>query len=455
MQFGGQRTNMDFEPLGEPHDILISMSDDTLPSPDAIMVTGITPQKTRQEGLSEAEFLKIFDREIAIPGTIFVGFNTVRFDDEFMRFLLYRNFYDAYEWQWKDGSSRWDLLDVVRMTRALRPEGIKWPVDSEGKATNRLELLTGINGLDHSNAHDALSDVNASISLARLVQQKQPKLFDYLLKMRDKKLVGELVESRSPFLYSSGKYAGEFEKTSAAVFLAPHPKKQGSLVYDLRYDPSPFLSLSPAELAQKWTFNKETRKIELPVKVLQYNRCPAVAPLGTLDASSQKRLQLTIAQITKHHKILTESSDFIKNLLSALQILEKKQQVAFLNDEKTADEQLYDGFFGDEDRREIQKVRSATAPSELTSENFKFIDNRLATLLKLYKCRNFPQSLNDEEHMWWEKYRKNRLIGKERRAQRYFERISELAANTHLSNQQQFVLEELKLYGESIMPEQE
>ena len=129
MQFAGQRTDMDLRPIGEPYNVLIALSDDTLPSPEALMVTGITPQKTVDEGYTEAQFVRMLTEEICTPGTIMTGFNSVRFDDEFMRHLLWRNFYDPYEWAWRDGRSRWDLLDVVRMTRALRPEGIEWPVD--------------------------------------------------------------------------------------------------------------------------------------------------------------------------------------------------------------------------------------------------------------------------------------------------------------------------------------
>ena len=141
MQFAGQRTDLNLNPIGEPIDLHVAMTPDILPDPEAVLITGITPQKTLAEGLTEAEFLRYFTDEVATPGTVFMGFNTVRFDDEFIRFLHYRNFFDAYEWQWQDSRSKWDMLDVVRITRALRPDGIKWPFDSKGRASNRLELL--------------------------------------------------------------------------------------------------------------------------------------------------------------------------------------------------------------------------------------------------------------------------------------------------------------------------
>ena len=301
MQFAGQRTNAKLEPVGEPHNILIKLTDDVLPDPDAILITGITPQQTVTDGVSEVEFLKTFYEEIATPSTVFVGFNTVRFDDEFMRYLMWRNYYDPYEWQWKDGRSRWDMLDVVRMTRALRPDGIKWPFAPDGRPTNRLELLTSLNDLEHEHAHDALSDVHATIAVAGLIRGKQPKLFDYLLNMRDKRRVAALVERNEPFVYSSGKYASEWEKTTAVVRLGDNPKKQGALVYDLRHDPAEFLELSAAELVERWRWARdEDAPRRLPIKTLQYNRCPAVAPLAVLDDASKQRLDLDDKTIARH-----------------------------------------------------------------------------------------------------------------------------------------------------------
>ena len=271
MQFAGQRTNMNLEPIGEPVNLLIKLADDTLPSPYAIMVTGITPQSTQLDGLTEAEFCKYVLEEIFTPGTIAVGYNSVRFDDEHMRYCFWRNFRDPYEWQWKDERSKWDLLDVVRMTRALRPEGIEWPVTDDGKATNRLELITKMNGISHENAHDALADVNALIDVTRLIRDKQPSLYEYLLKMRGKKAVQQLVnlEKPTPFVYSCGQYSSTHNKTSVAYPIAP-AKNGNVLVFDLRINIDELLA-------------EEEPKFFPTVKELKYNHCPAVAPLGVLS----------------------------------------------------------------------------------------------------------------------------------------------------------------------------
>ncbi len=452
VQFAGQRTDLDLNPMGEPHNIMLRLSDDVLPDPDAVLVTGITPQQTHQEGITEAEFLKIFHTQIATPGTVFVGYNTVRFDDEFMRYLNYRNFYDPYEWQWKDDRSRWDLLDVVRLTRALRPDGIKWPFASDGTPTNRLELLTKLNGLDHANAHDALSDVLATIDMARLLRTNQPKLFDYLFKIRNKTHVKQLVESNQPFVYASGKYSGQFEKTTVAVRVGDVPKDGGVLVYDLRFDPTSFIDMSPEELAKIWQWQKDPEALRLPVKTLKYNRCPAVAPLSVLDADSQERIGLSIAEIEDNHALLAKAKYWPERLYKALEIITAGRQTRLLENPTTADTGLYDGFLSDVDKRLFSKIHTAK-PDDLGDFVEKLQDNRLKELLPLYKARNFSRSLSDDERAEWERFVNDKLYqgGAKSRLAKYFDRIQELKSLPTTTQKQQYLLEDLQLYGESLL----
>lgn len=453
MQFAGRRTTLDLEPVGEPVNVLIQLSADVLPQPDAILITGITPQAANADGYTEAEFLKMFSEEVAIPGTIFVGFNTVRFDDEFMRCLHYRNFYDPYEWQWKEDRSRWDLLDVVRMTRALRPDGISWPFDTSGKPTNRLELLTALNKLDHEHAHDALSDVDATIAVARMLREKQTKLFDYLFTLRDKRKVADIVEGGQPFVYTSGQYSSEYEKTTVAYHLCHHPKKQGSLVYDLRHDPLEYKDFTPEQLVERWQWKKDPEDPRLPVKTLQYNKCPAVAPLGVLDAASQERLKINLEHIKKNLTALKTMPDLEGRLLKACEIMDKQQQTRLISTDKDVDDCIYDGFFDRQDADGMHLVREASA-EKLAQMNYVFKDHRLTALLPLYKARNYPKILSGEERLEWEKHCQRKLLsgGAHSKMAQFFKRLQEIAERGNLTSHQQYILEELRLYAESIMP---
>jgi exodeoxyribonuclease-1 len=446
MQFAGIRTDMDLQPIGEPYNVLVKLNDDTLPSPEALMVTGITPQQTQADGYTEAEFARLLMEEIFTPDTIATGFNSVRFDDEFVRHLLWRNFYDPYEWSWKDGRSRWDLLDVTRMTRALRPEGIEWPV-VDGKAVNKLELLTKLNGIDHFKAHDALSDVEALIAVTGLIKEKQPQLYEYLLKMRDKNEVKKLVnlDVKQPFVYVSGRYDAEFNKATVAFPLAA--SKNGNVVaYDLRHDPTPFLDMSADELKKKlyatWDERQADGFMQIPVKELQYNKVPAVAPLGVLEqADGWAKVSLDLATVEKHKNILLSNPAFAENIRS---VFEARTEFKKATDPEA---QLYDGFVQDRDRLRIETVRNADA-RQLADFHPEFIDERLAPLLLHYKARNYPQSLSQDESRTWEMWRANHIAGK---LPGFMQSLQKIAA-TEQDENKHFVLQELQLWAESIMP---
>lgn len=448
MQFAGQRTDMDLKPIGEPDNILVKLTDDILPSPEAILVTEITPQKTSTDGISEAEFCKYFMDELAISGTVFVGYNNLRFDNDFMRFTLWRNFYDAYEWCWKNDTSTWDLLDVVRMTRALRPAGINWPFASDGKPSNKLELITSVNKLSHEDAHDALSDVNATIAVARLIKAKQPKLFDYLFNLRNKRQVEALVNAGEPLIYTSGRYSGDFEKTTIAVRIANLPDKNVALMYDLRIDPDQYLGKSPADLAALW----QTRGIDaeyFPIKKLAYNHCPALAPLVVLDKSSETRLKLHKEIINNHLEKLSNQQDLGDRLIAAYEITQKPYQQELVVDQQNVDASLYSGFINEADKIKSRVVRAADQDT-LADLTLDFNDDRLKLLLPLYKARNFPKSLIAEEWEEWEKYKQVKLA---KQAPEYFKRLSELSASVGSDKEKLFLLEELRVWGESILPE--
>jgi exodeoxyribonuclease-1 len=446
MQFAGIRTDMDLKQIGEPVNELIKLNDDTLPSPEAVIVNSITPQQTQDEGFSEAEFSEKIINDIFTPDTIAVGFNNIRFDDEFIRHLLWRNFYDSYEWSWKDGRSRWDMLDVVRMTRSLRPEGIKWPVDEKGVATNRLELIAKENKIDHLMAHDALSDVKALIGITKLIHEKQQQLFDYLFKMRDKNEVKKLVnlDNKQTFVYASGRYDTQFNKTTVAFPLTAG-KNGNVIVYDLRYDPTPFLKMNSKELNKKIFATWEERQADdfekLPVKELQYNRAPAVAPISVLEqGDGWRKIELKQSIVDKHKKILLSVPEFAENIRS---IFENREEYKKSPDPEA---QLYDGFISDADKMRTEAVRNASQ-NDLADFHPNFVDERLNPLLLHYKARNFPKSLSDVEAIEWENWRANRIASK---LPTYMKSLQKLSSTT--DENKQFVLQELRLWAESIMP---
>lgn len=455
MQFAGIRVNEKLEEIGDLDDIIVKLSEDVLPDPWAILTHGITPQKSVSEGVTEAEFLKWFDKNVAQPSTVIFGYNSIRFDDEFMRYALYRNYYDPYEWQWRDNRSKWDLMDVVRMTRALRPGKINWPFASSGKPSVSLELMASANNIKHVDAHTAGSDVMATLELARLIRKNSPKLFDYLLSMRDKKNVAKLTSAGTPFVYTSGRYQSEFEKTTVAVSLGDHPEQSGSLlVYDLRYDPEDFADLSAQDLQKRIFVPKDSDLKKLPVKAMALNKCPAVAPLGVVDKEAWKRIGLDLKTVETNLKHLS-SSDLAPKVRDAFSINHKARQEVFLSEESTVDAQLYDGFFNDGDKLKSVSVRNSKK-QELADLDPGFTDTRLDSLLPLYKARNYPDILDSGERESWHRHLSNKFYGGAKPRVESFAKDFETAKEAVAADKNKlYLLEELQLYVQSILPEKD
>jgi exodeoxyribonuclease-1 len=408
-QFAGLRTDMALNPVGDPLVIYCKPAADLLPQPEACLVTGITPQKALAEGLIEAEFIKRIHQELSLPGTCGVGYNSVRFDDEFTRYTLYRNFYDPYSREWRDGNSRWDIIDMVRLTHALRPEGIEWPLHDDGKPSFKLEQLTQANGITHEAAHDALSDVRATIALARLIKQRQPRLYDYVLTHRTKKVVAPLLNlhERRAVLHVSSMYPAERGCIAMVMPLARHPvNSNGVIVYDLRQDPAPLLELDEEELHRRlFTAVAELPEgVErLPLKTVHLNKCPVLVPLNTLTPEAAQRWDIDVGQGEAHRQRLL-SADGLEQKITRIHAMSEFDPIS------DPDQALYSGgFFSQDDRRRMERILRST-PQELAGFPSVFDDQRLPEMLFRYRARNWPETLTVDERERWEEYRQARLF---------------------------------------------
>lgn len=405
LQVAGLRTDFDLNEIDEPISLYCRPSDDILPHPAACLVTGITPQLLAEQGLCEAEFMTRVHAQLAQPGTCGAGYNTLRFDDEVTRYSLYRNFFDPYAREWQGGNSRWDLIDIVRTAYALRPEGIEWP-QQDGRTSLRLELLSKANGIDHGHAHEALSDVRATIALARLIRQKQPKLYDWLFQLRSKHKVMEQIRLLQPLVHISGRFSAARNYLGVVLPLAWHPRNRNALIVcDLHQETLPLLRESAEVLRQRlYTRHDELAEGELPVplKLVQINRCPVVAPLSVLRPVDQQRLGLDLTLLQSRGEQLANQQ---AQWQEKLEHIYGKDEFAPSED---PEQQLYEGFIGDRDRRLCEQVR-ALEPAQLSHGQWMFDDPRLPELLFRYRARNFPETLTGEERQRWYGFCQQRL----------------------------------------------
>lgn len=452
-QFAGIRTDAELNEIGDPLMIYCQPANDYLPDPQACLVTGITPQRCLEAGLPEHEFAAAIEREFATPGTVGVGYNTIRFDDEFTRFLFWRNLIDPYAREWQNDCGRWDLLDVVRTTHALRPDGIDWPVNDEGRPSFRLEHLSAANGLIHESAHDALSDVRATIALARLIRQKQPRLFDFCLKLRRKEAVQAEIglPQKKPFLHVSGMFAPERGCLGIVWPLGFHPTNRNELiVWDLEYNPAELSALDAATVRQRLFSKKEDLPegvSRLPVKTIHINKSPIViGNLKTLSPAMAQKWQIDIAQALQHAEIAARLPD-----LSKLWIEVYQRPVSEGASDVDAD--LYGGFIGNSDRRLLDRLRSLSM-QELADARPGFEDGRLDELWFRYRARNHPHQLSEVESAQWQAHCAERLHegkGGARTLTEFFDSIDALSETA--DERAEEILGALYDYAEEIAPE--
>lgn len=450
-QFAGIRTDLELNIIGEPETFYCRQADDYLPHPQACLITGITPQLCQQEGLPEAEFIARIQALFSEPRTCVAGYNSIRFDDEVTRNTLYRNFYDAYAREWQNGNSRWDILDMVRCAYALRPEGIEWPIGADGKVSFRLELLTQANGIEHGKAHDAMSDVYATIALAKLIKEKQPKLFQYLFELRRKENVAAQLDilNKKPVLHVSGMISVERRCATLMVPLAAHPTNKNAVIcFDLQQHPAALLEL-PAEEIQRRLYTPAAQLQEgerIALKAIHLNKCPVVAPAKMVSPDIAARLGLNGDVLREHLQLLKNGPDISAKLAQVFSAAEHK----VITD---PDGMLYSGgFFSPADKEAMEIIRN-TPPEQLADLQLNFKDKRLEEMLFRYRARNYPEYLLDDEFERWETYRQQRLLQGNTPAltfNQFAQALQEAAQQA--DPKQHHLLADLQLYAESIYP---
>ncbi|VFQ45246.1 exodeoxyribonuclease I [Desulfoluna butyratoxydans] len=184
LQFAAIRTDMHLKEL-ERYNIVVSLRPDVVPSPMATITHRIGIEKC-MEGICEYEAVRHIHALMNREGTISLGYNTLGFDDEFLRFAFHRNLLPPYTHQWANGCSRMDLLPITVLYHLYKPEGLTWPRLEDGRSTLKLEKLSQANALAEGQAHDALVDVEATLALARRFMA-EGKMWEYVAGSFNKK----------------------------------------------------------------------------------------------------------------------------------------------------------------------------------------------------------------------------------------------------------------------------
>lgn len=450
-QFAGVRTDAELNEIDAAVMHYCKPTPDYLPDPESCLLTGILPQQCLAEGLPEPKFAALIERELARPGTVGVGYNTIRFDDEVTRHLLWRNLMDPYAREYKNECGRWDLLDTVRCMYALRPQGIEWPKHEDGRPSFKLEHLTAANGLAHEAAHDALSDVRATIGLARLVRRSQPRLWDFCLKLRNKQAVWAEIGVGRPFLHVSGMYSPERGCIAVVWPLAPHPTNKNELiVWDLAQDPAELFGLNAATIRERlFTRTEDLAEgvTRLPLKSIHVNKSPVViGSLKTLSPAMAERWAIDLGVVDRHAHACAQHGAGMAGIWPDVFARPAPEQAP------DVDEDLYGGFVGPTDRQRLDRLRQLPAGDPAWGRA-SFDDRRLDELVFRYRGRHHPETLSEAEQERWAQHCAARLhdgAGGALTLPTFFDRLDTLAEMA--DERGQGILGALYDYAEQIAP---
>lgn len=275
LQFAAIRTDLELNEL-ERHEIFIKLRPCVIPSPGGI-ITHRIPITKMQQGELEVEAVKKIHALLNTPGTISLGYNTLSFDDEFLRFSFYRNLLPPYTHQFANHCSRMDLYPITVMYYLFKKEALNWP-QIEGRVSLKLENLNQLNELAEGAAHNAIVDVEATLALAKKLKS-HPKMWDYVCgyfkKPIDLERQTELPYSfqladreHQEALIVSGKLGHKNQFHAPAVFLGKHNHYNNQTLW-LRLDQEN-LQRTTADTIDEHTFviRKKTAEHQLLLKPL-------------------------------------------------------------------------------------------------------------------------------------------------------------------------------------------
>lgn len=315
-----------------------------LPSPGALRVTGLTIDDLLDEA-HPSHYEMVCRIQSAFGSwcpSVFIGYNSLRFDEEFLRQAFYQCLHAPYVTN-TGGSKRADALALVQTAALLHPNSIAVPLNEKGKPTFKLDRLAPANSFEHANAHDALADVEATIFMCKLVKDRCPAVWERAVRFASKDTVSSFVDDADAFVLI------EPTRQAAKVVtaLGTHPA-QGNLTYcwNLEIDPRPYHGLDDAELV------RELGKSGSPLRKLKKNAAPPLCSLD--DAPSHIVAEDQRELFEKRGRWVVADRAFVARVIAAAVKLEKEYPPS-----PHVERQIYNGFWSAADSRRITAFHQA------------------------------------------------------------------------------------------------
>jgi exodeoxyribonuclease-1 len=340
-----------------------------VPSPGAMMVTGVRVNQLVDPSIpSHFEMCTKIHQVLSdwSPATM-VGYNSLRFDEEFLRQAFYASLLPIYLTN-TAGNSRLDALTLVLATRAFRPEALNWPLDEDGKIRFKLDRLAPVNGFAHDNAHDALADVRATIHLTRLIKERAPDVWAAGMAYRTKAAATAYVEREKVFVASRLRAA--IQTSTLVTALAANPNQPSEVfVFDLQFDPALLTTMPEDELTELIAGTPR------PVTSIRLNTCPLFMPVEAVG-SLAVGYALGMEELLRRATLVTGDAGLRQRLIKVA--LAGRTPFA---ESPHVEDQIYAGFYNRTDQALIDEFHKSDWIRRFELARL-FADQRLRTLAR-------------------------------------------------------------------------
>ena len=380
LQFGGILTDGDFNEIKRIERFCLPRPD-VIPAVGAYLTHQIPLSEVIEKGVPEPEFARDMYSDMTEMGrTCSAGYNTHKFDDNRLRETFFRTNVDPYKREYVAENSRFDVFKMMKAVYALRPELINWPEPNEdGYTPMKLEMIAPLNDVVQTRAHDAMSDVEATIGVAKLVKDQDPKFFDYCLKLRNKSFAGDVIYNR-PFMLVGEHVPQTRNYTCIGVPLCQHPvNKSSTICLDMgRVDEETMdrILSTPAENLIEEIFNPDFEK-RLPIFEVKVNQLPFVFTPAILKNNQELADRAGIDFNETMNQIQTLQNDERFNQLRLHAFEGYKHQNFETNDVYS---KIYDGFTKDWDRKKLLNLSTEDYGSWCSIADTVNSDNRIKPL---------------------------------------------------------------------------
>lgn len=399
LQFAAILTDADLNEL-DRFEIRCRLLPHVIPAPGALLATRVTPAMLTDTTLPThyEMMLQISEKLRQWSPAIFVGYNTLSFDEPLLRQAFYQTLQPVYLTN-TNGNQRADVLRLAQATAVLAPNAMAVPISDKGKPTLRLDTLAPANGFAHENAHDALADVEATIYMAQLVRDRAPDVWNALLPLVNKAEVTARLSSGDPNCLVD--YHMGVPSLRAVVGCGHHPKNPSmQAVFDLRRDPVEVMNLSEEDLA------KETKGSNRALRTIYTNKMPAIVD-PALVADLQDAVDLPMAELVRRAAVVTADGQFAARVGKAME-----QRYPPFEPAQVVEQRMYEGFpsRADESRMQVFHLgdwyKRAEIAETIEDERYRELARRLVFV-------NAPEALAGTRRAQLQTWLQNRRLGRE------------------------------------------